>query len=223
MPRRSPPSCDATARSRPPGAVGAKPGRIDPATRTFQALRIHVNDELSELERALRAAEALLVPGGRLVVVAFHSLEDRIVKRFLSARSDAAPQPSRHVPAAPAAALAWRLPVRRPIRPQPDEVASNPRALVVAEQTKLHRLRAEWAMLNQPSRIARLAEEHLDLRPAQPTQMVAITDLPSRADLELEAWQRQALLPSGAEVALRLKPRRPAAFDNLTKVLRREP
>lgn len=97
------------------------------------------------------------------------------------------------------------------------------RALVVAEQTKLHRLRAEWAMLNQPSRIARLAEQHLDLRPAQPTQMVAIADLPRRADLDLEAWQRQALLPSGAEVALRLKPRRPASFDNLAKVLRREP
>lgn len=110
------------------GAVGAKAGRIDPATRTFQALRIHVNDELGELERALHAAEALLVPGGRLVVVAFHSLEDRIVKRFLSARSDAAPQPSRHAPAAPTAAPAWRLSVRRPIRPQPDEVARNPRA-----------------------------------------------------------------------------------------------
>jgi 16S rRNA (cytosine1402-N4)-methyltransferase len=108
--------------------VGGHGGRIDPATRTFQALRIHVNDELGELERALVAAEELLVPGGRLVVVAFHSLEDRIVKRFLSARSDAAPRPSRHLPAAARSAAPWRLSVKRPLRPQPAEVASNPRS-----------------------------------------------------------------------------------------------
>ena len=97
------------------------------------------------------------------------------------------------------------------------------RALITAEQTKLHRLRAEWAMLDQPSRVARLAAEHLGLRPAQPTQMVAIADLPRRADLELDAWRRRAVLPSGAEVDLRLKPRRLASFDDLAKVLRREP
>jgi 16S rRNA (cytosine1402-N4)-methyltransferase len=108
--------------------AGGKSDRIHPATRTFQALRIHVNDELGELERALAAAEALLDDGGRLVVVAFHSLEDRIVKRFLFSRSEAAPRPSRHAPAAPRREVRWRLPSRRPLRPQPAEVAVNPRA-----------------------------------------------------------------------------------------------
>jgi 16S rRNA (cytosine1402-N4)-methyltransferase len=112
------------------GVVGRRAGRIDPATRTFQALRIQVNDELEELERALRAAEELLVPGGRLVVVAFHSLEDRIVKRFLTERSGAAPRPSRHLPleTAPAEAARWRLLARRAVRPGPLEIAANPRA-----------------------------------------------------------------------------------------------
>ena len=73
---------------------------IDPATRTFQALRLWVNDELGELERGLAAAERVLGEGGRLVVVAFHSLEDRIVKRFLAQRSGAGPRPSRHSPMA---------------------------------------------------------------------------------------------------------------------------
>jgi 16S rRNA (cytosine1402-N4)-methyltransferase len=110
------------------GVVGRRPGRIDPATRTFQALRIHVNDELGELERALPAAEALLAPGGRLVVVAFHSLEDRIVKRFLAARSDARPRPSRHLPLPTSTALRWRLLAKRAARPEPAEIAANPRA-----------------------------------------------------------------------------------------------
>jgi 16S rRNA (cytosine1402-N4)-methyltransferase len=111
-------------------AIGGRPGRIDPATRTFQALRIHVNDELGELERALPAAEALLAPGGRLVVVAFHSLEDRIVKRFLVAGSAASPRPSRHQPmrVSTAPAPRWRLLAKRPLRPMPAEVAANPRA-----------------------------------------------------------------------------------------------
>jgi 16S rRNA (cytosine1402-N4)-methyltransferase len=110
--------------------VGGRPGRIDPATRTFQALRIHVNDELGELERALPAAEALLAPGGRLVVVAYHSLEDRIVKRFFAERSDARPRPSRHLPlpVATATAARWRLLAKRPVRPEPAEIAANPRA-----------------------------------------------------------------------------------------------
>lgn len=112
------------------GVVGRRGGRIDPATRTFQALRIHVNDELAELERALHAAEGLLGPGGRLVVVAFHSLEDRIVKRFLAERSDASPRPSRHLPMAATRSEAprWRLLARRPVRPGPVEIAANPRA-----------------------------------------------------------------------------------------------
>ena len=110
--------------------VGRRAGRIDPATRTFQALRIKVNDELGELERALQAAEGLLVPGGRLVVVAFHSLEDRIVKRFFAERSGASPRPSRHLPidAGPSEAPRWSLFARRPVRPGPPEIASNPRA-----------------------------------------------------------------------------------------------
>jgi 16S rRNA (cytosine1402-N4)-methyltransferase len=112
------------------GVVGRRGGRIDPATRTFQALRIHVNEELGELERALEAAEALLGPGGRLVVVAFHSLEDRMVKRFLTGRSDALPRPSRHLPMppTPSASARWRLLAKRPLRPQPAEIARNPRA-----------------------------------------------------------------------------------------------
>src|SRR5262249_50666425 len=72
---------------------------IDAATRTFQALRIYVNDELGELDRGLAAAEALLAPGGVLVVVSFHSLEDRRVKTFLRSRSGGAPRASRHLPA----------------------------------------------------------------------------------------------------------------------------
>lgn len=106
-------------------------GKIDPATRTFQALRIYVNDELGELERALAAAEHLLKPGGRLVVVAFHSLEDRIVKQFLTARSGRTARPSRHLPDMPDAAAdkATFCPLfRRPLTPSDAEVRNNPRA-----------------------------------------------------------------------------------------------
>ncbi|MGI9499907.1 MAG: 16S rRNA (cytosine(1402)-N(4))-methyltransferase, partial [Geminicoccaceae bacterium] len=106
-------------------------GKIDPATRTFQALRIYVNDELGELERALAAAEALLRPGGRLVVVAFHSLEDRIVKQFLTARSGHRSNPSRHLPEAPAddgVAAKFRPLSKRPIAPGDTEIRTNPRA-----------------------------------------------------------------------------------------------
>jgi 16S rRNA (cytosine1402-N4)-methyltransferase len=117
----------------------AEPG-LDPATRTFQALRVAVNDELGELERGLGAAERLLSPGGRLAVVSFHSLEDRQVKDFLRRRSDAAPRASRHEPMPPdAVAPSFRLLHRRPLRPGPDEVARNPRArsarLRAAERT----------------------------------------------------------------------------------------
>lgn len=111
-------------------AGGAGRETIDPATRTFQALRIYVNDELGELARGLNAAETLLRPGGRLAVVTFHSLEDRTVKRFLVDRSDARPRPSRHAPDADTAARSarFRLLGRRAVRPSAAEVAANPRA-----------------------------------------------------------------------------------------------
>jgi 16S rRNA (cytosine1402-N4)-methyltransferase len=102
---------------------------IHPATRTFQALRIHVNDELGELERGLEAALEILEPQGRLVVVSFHSLEDRMVKRFLNERSTSAPRASRHTPAStPAHQAAFKLLTTRPRTPSAEELASNPRA-----------------------------------------------------------------------------------------------
>jgi 16S rRNA (cytosine1402-N4)-methyltransferase len=115
--------------------------QIHPATRTFQALRIHVNDELGELERGLVAAERVLEAGGRLAVVAFHSLEDRIVKQFLANRSKA-PAISRHAPQANAAhELTFRLVWSGACTPRPEEIARNPRArsarLRAAERTAL--------------------------------------------------------------------------------------
>ena len=104
-------------------------GRIHPATRTFQALRIAVNDELGELDRGLAAAERLLAPGGRLAVVSFHSLEDRAVKRFLRERSGNSPGESRHrPPKLLAQRVSFRLLHRRATRPGAAEVAANPRA-----------------------------------------------------------------------------------------------
>jgi 16S rRNA (cytosine1402-N4)-methyltransferase len=100
---------------------------IHPATRTFQALRIHVNDELGELERGLDAALDILNPQGRLVVVSFHSLEDRMVKRFLTERSTTAPRASRHAPVStPSHKAAFQLLPRR--IPSVEEIASNPRS-----------------------------------------------------------------------------------------------
>ncbi len=103
---------------------------IDPATRSFQALRIKVNDELGEIERALAQAAALLAPGGRLVVVSFHSLEDRIVKRFMGQIAGRAPGLSRHDPRGltdrPAAR--FRLLTAKALRPRADETGANPRS-----------------------------------------------------------------------------------------------
>jgi 16S rRNA (cytosine1402-N4)-methyltransferase len=107
--------------------VGHKPtDKIHPATRVFQGLRIFVNDELGELARALFAAERILKPGGVLAVVTFHSLEDRIVKRFFTARAGAQAG-SRHLPEAQAARPAFEKP-RKPVAPGAAETAENPRA-----------------------------------------------------------------------------------------------
>jgi len=107
--------------------VHARPGQIHPATRTFQALRIFVNEELSELAEALCAAERILKASGRLVVVSFHSLEDRIVKSFLADRSRAATG-SRHAPEAKGPAPTFTLLTKKPVGPGDDEIAHNPRA-----------------------------------------------------------------------------------------------
>ena len=111
------------------GAVRKSGDGIDPATRTFQALRIHVNDELGELERGLEAAERLLAPGGRLAVVTFHSLEDRVVKNFLKRRSGDMPAPSRHLPAAQSSpAATFTLLSRKAVAPTEAECRANARA-----------------------------------------------------------------------------------------------
>jgi 16S rRNA (cytosine1402-N4)-methyltransferase len=110
-------------------ALGHRPGEPkDPATRAFQAIRIFINRELDELEAGLRAAEAMLAPGGRLAVVTFHSLEDRIVKQFLRDASGAMAATSRHLPqAAPSAAPTFTR-LSKAIRPSDAEITRNPRA-----------------------------------------------------------------------------------------------
>jgi 16S rRNA (cytosine1402-N4)-methyltransferase len=120
-------------------AIPTREPGLDPATRTFQALRIAVNDELGQLDRGLAAAERLLMPGGRLAVVSFHSLEDARVKSFLRRRSETA-RGSRHLPPRPGGpSPSFTLLHRRPVRPSADEIARNPRArsarLRAAERT----------------------------------------------------------------------------------------
>jgi len=108
---------------------GVLPHKMHPATRTFQALRIHVNDELGQLEMGLRAAERLLAPHGRLAVVSFHSLEDRIVKNFLRERGGMAPSTSRHLPEQQGRlAPSFALTTRSAIKPTDAETDANPRA-----------------------------------------------------------------------------------------------
>jgi 16S rRNA (cytosine1402-N4)-methyltransferase len=119
--------------------VRSKPGDIHPATRTFQGLRIFVNEELDELQLALQAAERVLKPGGRLAVVSFHSLEDRIVKDFFNARGKTGGG-SRHLPEVKQAVPSFRLLTKRPVTPGDKEIVANPRArsakLRAAERTE---------------------------------------------------------------------------------------
>ena len=114
------------------GVVPKEKSGIDPATRSFQALRLAVNDELGEVSSALSQAVRMLAPAGRLVVVSFHSLEDRLVKQFMAAASGRTPAPSRHDPARlarpDAAQPGFRLLTVRPLRPGAAELAANPRA-----------------------------------------------------------------------------------------------
>ena len=120
--------------------VRARPGAIHPATRTFQALRIFINEELSELALALAAAERILKPGGRLVVVSFHSLEDRIVKTFLADRSRIIAG-SRHAPETHGPQPTFTALTKKPVTADETEIAGNPRArsakLRAAERTDI--------------------------------------------------------------------------------------
>jgi len=110
-------------------ALGHRPGdKKDPATRSFQAIRIHVNGELDELEQGLVAAEQLLGEGGRLAVVSFHSLEDRIVKKFLRDAANANPRGSRYLPEAQSLSPARFGHLSKAIRPSQAEIDRNPRA-----------------------------------------------------------------------------------------------
>jgi 16S rRNA (cytosine1402-N4)-methyltransferase len=126
-------------------ALGHKPhDKKDPATRTFQAVRIHVNRELGELADGLAAAERVLKPGGRLAVVTFHSLEDRLVKHFLRERSGATPSGSRHLPPQAAKAEATFETIGRAVRPSDAELARNPRARSATLRVARRTASAAW-------------------------------------------------------------------------------
>ena len=132
-----------------------KPGQSHPATRSFQALRIAVNDEFGQLIEGLEAAERALRPGGRLAVVTFHSLEDRVVKRFLQARSGRAASGSRHSPTQEAHVAGFELISRKGIGPDEQELAENPRArsaiLRVARRTATPAEAPDRAALGLPA------------------------------------------------------------------------
>ena len=127
-------------------ALGHRPhDKKDPATRVFQAIRIHVNRELDELADGLAAAERVLAPGGRLAVVTFHSLEDRLVKRFLRDRSGATPGGSRHLPAATAARAPSFEIVGKAVRAGAAELARNPRARSATLRTARRTTAPAWS------------------------------------------------------------------------------
>jgi 16S rRNA (cytosine1402-N4)-methyltransferase len=132
-----------------------KPGQSHPATRTFQALRIAVNDEYGELARGMAAAERALRPGGLLAVVTFHSVEDRMVKRFLAPPAGA----SRHAPEAAGEAPAWEAVTRKAVEPDAAELAANPRArsarLRVGRRTGAPARRLDAAALGMPMMTSR--------------------------------------------------------------------
>lgn len=131
-------------------ALGHKPhDKKDPATRTFQAVRIHINRELGELADGLAAAERVLKPGGRLAVVTFHSLEDRMVKKFLRERSGGEPAGSRHRPAAAAARAPSFEPPAKAVRPSEDEIAANPRARSATLRVARRSAAAAWSAGSQ--------------------------------------------------------------------------
>ena len=129
-----------------------------PATRTFQALRIYVNDELGELSRGLAAAERCLKPGGRLVVVTFHSLEDRIVKKFLAARAGKESRGSRHLPeqSIKSASPSFRILNQRPLTPSKGELELNPRARSARVRAAVRTDAAAWPPDELPAGIPSL-------------------------------------------------------------------
>jgi 16S rRNA (cytosine1402-N4)-methyltransferase len=126
-------------------AAGFRPGqKADPATRTFQAIRIHLNAELDELEQGLAAAERALKPGGRLAVVTFHSLEDRIVKRFFRERSGGTPAGSRHRPEQHDPREPTFERVAKPVSPTERELAANPRSRSARLRSAVRTSAPEW-------------------------------------------------------------------------------
>ena len=138
-------------------ALGHRPhDKKDPATRAFQAIRIHVNRELDELEDGLAAAERVLGPGGRLAVVTFHSLEDRLVKRFLRDRSGATPGGSRHLPEATAARAPSFERVGKAVRAGEAELARNPRARSATLRTAQRTAAPAWSLGAAESRFGEL-------------------------------------------------------------------
>lgn len=124
---------------------GPQPGGKDPSTRTFQALRIHINDELGELDAGLAAAERLLRPGGRLAVVSFHSLEDRTVKNFLRERSGGTPAGSRHLPPAQAARAPSFARPAKAVRASDAETRRNPRARSATLRAAIRTAAPAWS------------------------------------------------------------------------------